>query len=79
MMDSPDTTEEEIRASVRQTIDDLAPGGSFVANCGLRTASRNKIVVDEIIRYGSTKYSCPRPDLNMERGTGLEGIFSAKG
>lgn len=74
MMDLPNTTEEEIRASCRQTIDDLAPGGSWIANCGLRIPERNRIVVDEIIRYGSTKYSSPRPDLNADRGTGLEGI-----
>ena len=79
MMDSPSATEEDIRASIRQTIDDLAPGGSWIANCGLRTADRNRIAIDEVIKYGSTKYSCPRPDLHTERGTGMEGIFSAKG
>lgn len=79
MMDAPEVSEEKIRESIDQTIDDLAPGGSWVANCSLRTLERNKIVIDEIIRYGSTKYTSPRPDLNAERGTGLEGIFSARG
>jgi hypothetical protein len=79
MMDAPEVSEEQIRASIDQTIDDLAPGGSWVANCSLRTFERNKIVIDEIINYGSTKYTSPRPDLHAERGTGLEGIFSSRG
>ena len=78
MMDYPETTEEQIRSSIRQTIDDLAPGGSWIANCGLRMPERNKIAIDEIITYGSTKYTSPRPDLHAERGSGLEGIFSIK-
>lgn len=62
MMASPTATEEEIRASVRQTIDDLAPGGSFIASCPVVSPEGNRIATDEIIRYGSTKYTCPRPD-----------------
>jgi len=65
-MDKPATTEEEIRASIRKTVDELAPGGSFVAHCGVKTQSRAPIVTDELIKYGSTKYSCPRPDLNAK-------------
>lgn len=79
MMDSLIATEEEIRSSIRQTIDDLAPGGSFIANCPVRSPERSRIVIDEIITYGSTKYTCARPDLDEARGTGMEGLFSAKG
>ena len=45
-----------------QTIDDLAPGGSFIASCPVVSPEGNRIATDEIIRYGSTKYTCPRPD-----------------
>ena len=72
-MDKPKTTEEEIRASIRKTIDELAPGGSWVAQSGLKTRDRNAIVNDELIRYGSTKYTCPRPDYDAPRGDGLGG------
>ncbi len=61
-MDKPSTTEEQIRASIRQTLDDLCPGGSFIAAAGLKTRDRNAIVVDELVKYGNTKYSCPRPE-----------------
>ena len=52
-----------IRASIRQTIDDLAPGGSFIAT-GIYTNNPefNQFVDQEIKSYGSTKYSCPRPE-----------------
>ncbi len=63
MMDSPSAKEEDVRASIRQTIDDLSPGGSFVASCLLHNASLSAIANEEIIRYGSTKYTSPRPDL----------------
>lgn len=61
-MDSPNTTEEQIRACVDKTIDELAPGGSWVAMATLKTKSRNPIVTDELIRYGSTKYTSKRPE-----------------
>jgi len=77
-MDKPATTEEEIRASIRKTVDEMAPGGSWVAFCGVKTPERSRIVNDELITYGSTKYSCPRPDLYDERGDGLAGnVFVA--
>lgn len=72
-MDRPETTEDEIRASIDKTIDELAPGGSWVAAAGLKTKERNKIVNDEIIRYGSTKYTCARPDLDSVRDDGTAG------
>lgn len=72
-MDKPNTTEEQIRASIRKTVDELAPGGSWIAHCGLKTTQRNAIVNDELITYGSTKYTCARPDLDAVRGDGLAG------
>lgn len=61
-MDIESTTEEQIRESVRKTLDELSPGGSFVPEIVLKTKYKNNIVQDELIRYGSTKYTCPRPD-----------------
>lgn len=72
-MDTPKTTEAQIRESIDQTIDDLAPGGSWVAQSGLKTPKRNAIVNDELIRYGSTKYTCKRPDYDSPRTSGLGG------
>ena len=72
-MDRPGTTEAEIRESIDRTIDALAPGGSWVAQSGLKTRERNAIVNDELIRYGSTKYRCKRPDYDAPRGDGLAG------
>lgn len=72
-MDSPKTTEAEIRESIDKTIDALAEGGSWVAQAGLKTKERNAIVNDELIRYGSTKYTCKRPDYDAPRGNGLAG------
>lgn len=61
-MDSPETTEEQIRASIDKTIDELAPGGSWIVMGGLKNKPRNAIFTDEVIRYGSTKYTSKRPD-----------------
>jgi len=72
-LDSPGITEEQIRENIDKTIDELAPGGSWVASCGLKTSSRNWIVNDEIITYGSTKYTSPRPDLHAPRDDGTRG------
>lgn len=72
-IDKATSTEEEIRASIRSTIDDLAPGGSFIGSCAITNKSRSVICEDEMIRYGSTKYTCPRPDFDAERNDGLGG------
>lgn len=77
-MDKADTTEEQIRASIDTTIDALAPGGSWVAQAGLKTRERNAIVNDELIRYGSTKYTCKRPDYDAPRGDGTAGNLFLK-
>jgi len=47
-MDKPGTTEEEIRASLRKTCDELTPGGA--------------IVNDELARISGNYYTCPRPE-----------------
>lgn len=72
-MDKPETTEAQIRESIDNTIDELAPGGSWVAQAGLKTKERNSIVNDELIRYGSTKYTCKRPDYYDQRDDGIGG------
>ncbi|MBQ1332848.1 MAG: veratrol--corrinoid protein metyltransferase [Lachnospiraceae bacterium] len=59
-----DVTEEELRQSVRDTIDRLAPGGGYCWAVGLmRSVGReensdrkNKIIFDEVYKYGSTFY-----------------------
>ena len=59
-----DVTEEELRQSVRDAIDKFAPGGGYVWCMGLmrsvgreaQTDWKNKIILDEAYRYGSTFY-----------------------
>ena len=64
-LDAPSTAEEEMRASVRKTLDEMAPGGSYITLCGLKTKGRNEIVTDEIRRYSGNFYACPRPDAGI--------------
>lgn len=62
-MEAPDVTEEEIRQSVRDTIDAYAPGGGF-AWCGgflgavgdQESMRKNMILFDEVARYGGSYY-----------------------
>ncbi len=61
-LDKSGITEEEIRAHVRKTIDELAPGGSWLPRCMLATWDRMPIVADEVLRYGATHYYGPRPE-----------------
>ena len=61
-MDGLTVSEENIRASVRKTLDEMAPGGSYIALFALKTQGRNEIAADEIRRYSSRFYSSPRPD-----------------
>lgn len=60
-MDRPTTTEEQIRASIRKTCDELVPGGSFIASLGLKTKERNVIVDDELKKIGEHCYTSARP------------------
>lgn len=60
-MDYDTITEEEIRSHVRQTIDELAPGGSWIPRFMLTHRNRHPIVEDEILRYGATHYYGVRP------------------
>ena len=60
----PDVTDEEIRQSVRDTIDLLAPGGGFcwcggyLGAVGDTEADRkNKVLREEVYRYGDIFYS----------------------
>lgn len=61
-MDGLCISEEDIRRSVRKTLDEMAPGGSYIALFALKTPGRNAVVVDEIKRYSGRFYSHPRPD-----------------
>ncbi|MDR0857933.1 MAG: veratrol--corrinoid protein metyltransferase [Oscillospiraceae bacterium] len=64
---APDVTEEEIRQSVRDVIDSLAPGGGYafaggylVPNGNTEAARRNAIVTDEAARYCDIFYTARR-------------------
>ena len=59
----PDITDEEIRQSVRDTIDAYAPGGGFCWMGGYLGAlndpepvRKSSVVIDEAIKYGGTFY-----------------------
>ncbi len=62
-IDSCTTTEEQIRVHVRETIDALAPGGSWVPRVSQKTKGRADIVTDELLKYGCSHYYSPRPEL----------------
>ena len=60
----PDVTEEELRKSVRDTIDAYAPGGGFCWMGGYlgalgdtESVRKNAIISDEVIKYGHAFYS----------------------
>lgn len=72
-MDKPGTSEEEIRASLRKTCDELTPGGSFVAAAGLKTLNRNPIVHDELNRISANYYTCARPADSEMRSMAFAG------
>ncbi len=61
-MDSPQATEDDIRRSVRKTLDEMAPGGSYMTLFGMKTPGRNQLIADEVKRYSGNFYSCVRPD-----------------
>ena len=61
-MDSPAIGEAEIRACVRETLDQLAPGGSYITLFGMKTKGRNELLSDEVRRCSGRYYTCPRPD-----------------
>jgi len=68
----PECTEEEIRESVRKTIDGLAAGGGYCF-CGaflgatgdMVAARKNQILLDEVYKYGATFYGY---DLSIQKG-----------
>ncbi len=60
---SPDVTDEEIRQSIRDTMDALAPGGGYCFCGGYlgalddpEVARKNAVVLDEVETYGATFY-----------------------
>ena len=60
-IDNPLTTEEQIRPHVREVIDNMAPGGSWIPRAVLKTKSKIEIFNDELLKYGATNYYGPRP------------------
>ncbi len=60
LLDSPRSTEEEIRASVRKTMDIMAPGGGYIPRF-TSTSNAVTIVMDEITKYSANFYQ-PRPE-----------------
>ncbi len=66
-MDTDSATEDEIRAHIRKTIDELAPGGSWIPRFMLANRARNPIVNDEILKYGATHYYGKRPGNTYSR------------
>lgn len=61
-MDLDGTTEEMVRAKVREATDQLAPGGNWVPRYMLTHRERQKWVMDELLRYSAVKYYGKRPD-----------------
>lgn len=62
LIDSPVTSEEEVRANVRETMDILAPGGGFIPRyTGI--GQNTPILMDEVRKYGKNFYG-PRPKEN---------------
>lgn len=60
----PGLTEEDVRAIVRETIDNYAPGGGFIWQGGVAArpdkpelAERNKWIYDEVAKYGKNYYT----------------------
>jgi hypothetical protein len=62
MIDSPKSPEEQIRESVRNTINILAPGGGFIPRLG-GVSSGSDIANDEIRKHSVNFYG-PRPSSN---------------
>lgn len=56
------TTEEEVRQHVRDTMDAMAPGGSWCPRCVNSVPAKYEIINDEILKYSPKFYSCPRPE-----------------
>lgn len=57
------TTEEQVRQHVRDTIDAMAPGGSWCPRCVLVDKEKRFILEDEFMNYGARNYySSLRPD-----------------
>lgn len=62
-IDRPDTTEEMVRAHVRKTIDEMAPGGSWCPRCVNSDPLKHTYINDELLNYGvQNYYSGPRPE-----------------
>ena len=56
VLEQPGATEEEIRAEVRRTIDELAPEGGYCALVPIINRNVAAIVIDEVAKYGKDFY-----------------------
>lgn len=55
IFDSPTVTEEEIRSEVRRVLEDVAPGGSYIAWQTILDKNSQKIFLDEIMKDSAPK------------------------
>lgn len=60
-VDAVNVTDEQALKSARDTIDQLAPGGSWVPRFMITDPHKIEIINREIIRYGAEKYYGTRP------------------
>ena len=60
ILQDPDVTEEELRAYVRQVIDDLGEGGGLILAFKCLTPMVYTTVTSEIYEYSSKKYAAER-------------------
>ena len=60
-MDYDSTTEQQLRESVRRSVDQLAPGGSWVPRYMLTHKERQAWVMDELLKSAAAHYG-QRPD-----------------
>ena len=60
-MDAPNTTEEEIRAHVRDMTSKLLPGYLFISGGAMSNPDRNEFINDELLKSGQQYYKENRP------------------
>ncbi len=57
VLEQPDKTDEEIRAEIHRAIDEMAPGGGYVALVPIINTRVAEIVIDEVAAYGADFYT----------------------
>jgi uroporphyrinogen decarboxylase len=56
VLEQPNATEEEIRAEIDRALDEMAPGGGYVALVPIINPHVAEIVIDEVSTYGASFY-----------------------